>query len=162
MAERCQWFSIAMVYLFPQDLKDMGSSFIVQHGELSVHCQMNTLLGLFLFSMAEKGRTGANRKTASRPEGSFSLALTWSNCTGSISSLSVNTLRAPHQLWAFRAGKRMHALGAHHLIWEDLLCYAPWKEVKCQTEQRLPFISRARTATWWKWHTQRMALRRSK
>lgn len=81
MVQRYQWFSVAMHFFFPQGLQNMVSSFLVQHGDSSVHRRINMLLGPFLFGLAEKGNTGANSQSANRPEGSLSLVITWSNGT---------------------------------------------------------------------------------
>lgn len=49
---------------FPHGSQKMVSPFILYHGELCVHCRINTLLGVFLFGMAEKRKAVADVHTA--------------------------------------------------------------------------------------------------
>lgn len=49
---------------FAHGSQNTVSPLILYHGELCVHCRINTLLGVFLFGMAEKGRAVADIQTA--------------------------------------------------------------------------------------------------
>lgn len=85
MAQKHQQLNIAVqLSFFPHGPQNTVSPFILQHGESSVHCQINTLLGLFLL------RRAAQEQIACLLRREGCLVLAGSNHVGSISPLSVN------------------------------------------------------------------------